>query len=65
MEKFNDLFVLICAYLAFLFTDLVPDPEDQYLIGWLYDGTVGLMVVINVGVMIVGVIHTVIDFFKR
>ena len=28
MEKFNDLFALTCAYFPYLFTGLIPEPED-------------------------------------
>ena len=52
MEKFNDLFVLTCAYLPYLFTGLIPSPEDQYFIGWVYNGTVGAMVAANVFIMV-------------
>ena len=30
MDKFNDLFVLTCAYFPYLFTDLIPSQEDKY-----------------------------------
>ena len=52
MEKFNDLFVLTCAYFPYLFTGLIPSPEDQYFIGWVYNGTVGAMVAANVFIMV-------------
>ncbi len=52
MEKFNDLFVLTCAYFPYLFTGLIPSPADQYFIGWVYNGTVGAMVVANVLIMV-------------
>jgi hypothetical protein len=47
MEKFNDLFVLTCAYYPYLFTDLIPSQEDKYYIGWYYNGTVCTMVGAN------------------
>ena len=52
MEKFNDLFVLTCAYFPYLFTGLIPSPEDQYFIGWVYNGTVGAMVAATVFIML-------------
>ena len=52
MEKFNDLFVLTCAYFPYLFTGLITSPEDQYFIGWVYNGTVGAMVAANVFIMV-------------
>jgi hypothetical protein len=52
MEKFNDVLVLICAYFTYLFTDLIPSPEDKYYIGWFYDGMIGIMIAANLGVML-------------
>ena len=40
MDKFNDLFVLTCAYFPYLFTDLIPSQEDKYYIGWYYAGII-------------------------
>ena len=51
MDRFNDCFVLTCAYFPYLFTDLIPSPEDKYLIGWLYNGTIGIMVAANVFIL--------------
>ncbi len=47
MEKFNDLFVLTCAYFPYLFTDLIPLQEDKYYIGWYYNGIVVTMIGAN------------------
>jgi hypothetical protein len=47
MEKFNDLFVLTCAYFPYLFTDLTLSAEDKYFIGWFYNGTVVTMIAAN------------------
>ena len=44
---FNDTIVLILSYFMFVFTDLTPSQEDKYLIGWVYNGLVGLLVVSN------------------
>ncbi len=49
--QFNDLLVLTLAYFPYLFTDLIPSPEDKYFIGWFYDGTVGTMITANLFVM--------------
>ena len=51
MDRFNDCFVLTCAYFPYLFTDLIPSPEDKYFIGWLYNGTIGIMVAANVFIL--------------
>jgi hypothetical protein len=47
MEKFNDFFVLTCAYFPYLFTDLIPSQENKYYIGWYYNGVIGTMIVVN------------------
>ncbi len=65
MEKFNDLFVLTCAYFPYLFTDLIPSPEDRYFIGWLYDGTVGTMIAANLFVMVKTAFHSIIKKIRE
>ena len=65
MEKFNDLFVLTCAYFPYLFTDLIPSPEDKYFIGWLYDGTVGTMIAANLFVMVKTAFHGTIKKIRE
>ena len=52
MEKFNDLFVITCSYFLYLFTDLTQSQEEQYLIGWVYSGVVGILIISNLFVMI-------------
>jgi hypothetical protein len=51
MEKFNDLFVLTCAYFPYLFTDLIPTQEDKYYIGWYYNGLIGTLIAANLFVI--------------
>ena len=52
MEKFNDLFVVTCAYFPLLFTDLIPTQEDKYYIGWFNSGIIGILVTVNLVVMV-------------
>jgi hypothetical protein len=52
MEKFNDFFVLNCAYFPYLFTDLIPSQEDKYYIGWYYNGIICTMIVANIIVVV-------------
>ena len=65
MEKFNDLFVLTCAYFPYLFTGLISSPEDQYFIGWVYNGTVGAMVAANVFIMVKTACEDVIKKIRK
>ena len=65
MEKFNDLFVLTCAYFPYLFTGLIPSPEDQYFIGWVYNGTVGAMVAANVFIMMKTTYNGIVNKIKE
>ena len=60
--QFNDLLVLICAYFPYLFTDLIPSPEDKYFIGWFYDGSVGAMISANLFIMMETAFY---DFVKK
>ncbi len=63
--KFNDLMVLICAYFPYLFTDLIPSPEDKYFIGWFYDGTVGTMIIANLFIMMKTAFHGIIKKIRK
>jgi hypothetical protein len=63
--QFNDLLVLICAYFPYLFTDLIPSPEDKYFIGWFYDGTVGTMISANLFVIIKTTFHSIIKKIRE
>jgi hypothetical protein len=65
MQKFNDLFVLTCAYYPYLFTDLIPSPEDKYFIGWFYDGTVGTMIAVNLFVIVRTTFHGIINKIRE
>ncbi len=65
MEKFNDLFVLTCAYYPYLFTDLIPSPEDKYFIGWFYDGTVATMIAVNLFVIVRSTFHDIINKIRE
>ena len=65
MEKFNDLFVLTCAYFPYLFTDLTPSPEDKYFIGWFYDGTVGTMIAANLIVIVKTAFHGIVNKIRE
>lgn len=65
MEKFNDVLVLICAYFPYLFTDLIPSPEDKYYIGWFYDGIIGIMIGANLGVMLRTMIQDIKEKIKE
>ncbi len=43
MEKYNDTICLVLSQCMFLFTDFVPETDTKYMIGWMFDGLVGLM----------------------
>ena len=47
LERFNDLICLVLSYFMFLFTDFVPDPDTKYMLGWGFNGLVGLMLGTN------------------
>ena len=65
MQKFNDLFVLTCAYYPYLFTDLIPSPEDKYFIGWFYDGTVGTMIAANLFVIVKTAFQSIVSKIRE
>ena len=57
--------MLTCAYSPYLFTDLIPSPEDKYFIAWFYDGTVGTMIAANLFVMMKTAFHGIIIKIKE
>ena len=63
--QFNDLLVLTCAYFPYLFTDLIPSPEDKYFIGWFYDGTVGTMIAANLFVIVKTAFHSIVSKIRE
>jgi hypothetical protein len=63
--QLNDLLVLTCAYFPYLFTDLIPSPEDKYFIGWFYDGTVGTMIVANLYVIVKTAFHSIVSKIRE
>ena len=65
MEKLNDIIVLVLTYFNFLFTDLIPDPVDRYLIGWCYVGVTGILVTTNLSVMIITGLRGMMESIKK
>jgi hypothetical protein len=65
MEKFNDLFVLTCAYFPYLFTDLIPSQEDKYYIGWYYNGIIGTMIGANLLVIVMTALQDVKEWISE
>ena len=51
IEKINDCIVLVLIYLIILFTDLNPTQESKYLIGWIFIGTLALLIIGNISLM--------------
>jgi len=64
MEKLNDMMVLVLTYFNFLFTDLIPDPVDRYLIGWCYVGVVSILVITNLSMMIITGLRGMMELIK-
>jgi hypothetical protein len=52
MELFNEFCILLACYHGLLFTDMVPDVQTQYIIGWSLIGVTAFNIVVNVGMMI-------------
>jgi hypothetical protein len=46
-------------------TDLIPEPEDRYLIGWFYLGALAIMFVANISVVVISAIKYPTEKFKR
>jgi hypothetical protein len=65
MQKMNDIVVLLMSELMFCFTDLTRSEEDKYLIGWVYLGIFGSMVVSNILVMVSLALRDAFKILKR
>ena len=39
--------MLNMSILLFMFTDLVPNPDTKYMVGWIYIGAIALLVLVN------------------
>jgi hypothetical protein len=65
MAKFNTTIILILSYFPFLFTNMVPDPEVRYDLGWNFVSLVALMVLVNLIFLIRLTILTAIEEARR
>jgi len=45
--------------MLFIFSDLTPNPELRYWIGWFYLGIIGFLICINILVVVIGGIVSV------
>jgi len=59
MESFNDFCVMLLCNMLFIFSDLTPNPEVRYWIGWFYLGIIGFLICINILVVAIGGIVSV------
>lgn len=48
-----------------MFTDLVPDPDTKYMVGWIYIGAIALLVLVNFVAMLVTLFQTVKEEYRR
>ena len=51
IEKIIDFIILVLIYLIILLTDQNPTQESKYLIGWIFIGTLGLLILGNISLM--------------
>jgi hypothetical protein len=52
MDKVNDALVLFAGYFIYLLTDFTLTLETKAFYGWFFNGTVGLMIALNLSVML-------------
>ncbi len=65
MAMFNETIVVFLSYFPFLFTNMVPEPETRYSVGWIFIGLVAFMVVVNLLVVIHGSVMESIELARR
>ena len=65
MAKFNNSIVLVLSYFPFLFTNMVPDPENRYKAGWIFIVLIAFMVVVNLIVVVQGTVVETIEEARR
>ena len=65
MAKFNNSIVLVLSYFPFLFTNMVPDPENRCKAGWIFIVLIAFMVVVNLIVVVQGTVVETIEEARR
>ena len=61
----NEFVILVTSYLVLLFSDFVPQPEDQYQFGYMYITLFLFESAINVVIFLVITIKEIIAYCKR
>jgi len=52
MEMINNVFILLCSYYLFLFTEFVPSPEAKFNLGWSLVAVYWICIVFNTAVLV-------------
>lgn len=63
-EVYNDYMVSIISYSLLVFSDFVSNKKVQYQIGWVVCVLISIQVVANMGIIIFGLVRTLIKLFK-
>ena len=57
-ELMNEAFIMLCTYFLFFYSEFVPDRNSRYLMGYVNIGCLGLMVLFNLTVIVIGQVRT-------
>ena len=64
-EFFNDICVFLVTQHFLLFTDIIPEYEDQYRIGWSCVGITALCITINMSKVLYNILHFIYLVIKK
>ena len=61
LEILNEVTLLLCSYMLYLFTDYVDNIKTRYMLGWYFIGLAVSNIAINFIIIICKVVKGVID----
>lgn len=53
----NEILLWLLSYMLFCFTSIVPDPQVEFDIGWVFIACVILLIVFNGIMFLIAVVH--------
>lgn len=60
LELINDSIIVVCSYFLIMFSDLVPDPETKYIMGWPLIALISTLILMNITVIVFKGIQSIV-----
>ena len=64
IQLFNEILVLLCVWLMFLFTDYVPDPVTRYDLAWKLIYLVAFAIGVNLLLLVIMIAKDITRAYK-